>query len=49
VKGEMDLVAAIADTQQATRNYAKRQVTWFRHEAGVEVWAGSSQVSPKIA
>jgi tRNA dimethylallyltransferase len=41
VRGEVDLGAAIVDTQQATRNYAKRQVTWFRHEAGVEVWEGS--------
>jgi tRNA dimethylallyltransferase len=42
VRGEMDFAAAIADTQQATRNYAKRQVTWFRHEAGVEVWNGDT-------
>jgi tRNA dimethylallyltransferase len=33
----MDLPTAIADTQQATRNYAKRQLTWFRHETGIEV------------
>jgi tRNA dimethylallyltransferase len=39
VRGEIDLTAAIADTQQTTRNYAKRQVTWFRHEPGIEVWA----------
>jgi tRNA dimethylallyltransferase len=36
VRGEMDLPRAIADTQQATRNYAKRQMTWFRHETGIE-------------
>ncbi len=40
VRGELDLAAAIADTQKATRNYAKRQMTWFRHEPGVEVWGG---------
>jgi tRNA dimethylallyltransferase len=40
VRGELDLAAAIADTQKATRNYAKRQMTWFRHEPGVEVWRG---------
>jgi tRNA dimethylallyltransferase len=43
--GEMDLGAAIADTQQATRNYAKRQVTWFRHEVGVELWDGRISVA----
>lgn len=30
--GEMDLRAAIAAACQATRNYAKRQRTWFRHQ-----------------
>ena len=30
--GEADLAAAIAAAQQATRNYAKRQFTWFRHQ-----------------
>jgi tRNA dimethylallyltransferase len=41
VHGEMDEAAAVADTQQATRNYAKRQLTWFRHETGVEVVASN--------
>jgi tRNA dimethylallyltransferase len=40
VRGRMDLAAAIADTQQATRNYAKRQITWFRHQPGIEIWTG---------
>ncbi|KIM00715.1 tRNA dimethylallyltransferase [Paramagnetospirillum magnetotacticum MS-1] len=30
--GETGLDAAIADACQATRNYAKRQGTWFRHQ-----------------
>lgn len=30
--GESDLAAALARAQQATRNYAKRQVTWLRHQ-----------------
>ena len=30
--GEADLAVAIAAAQQATRNYAKRQFTWFRHQ-----------------
>jgi tRNA dimethylallyltransferase len=36
IRGEMDLPAAIAAAQQGTRNYAKRQMTWFRHEPGIE-------------
>ena len=27
-----DLQAAVAAAQQATRRYAKRQMTWFRHQ-----------------
>jgi len=30
--GRMELDTAIAAAQQATRNYAKRQTTWFRHQ-----------------
>ncbi|KQS56333.1 tRNA dimethylallyltransferase [Brevundimonas sp. Leaf363] len=30
--GKMSLEAAVAATQQATRNYAKRQLTWFRNQ-----------------
>lgn len=30
--GETTLEAAIVATQQATRNYAKRQLTWFRNQ-----------------
>lgn len=30
--GELELEAAIAAAAQATRNYAKRQATWFRHQ-----------------
>ncbi len=32
IRGECALEAAIAAAQQATRRYAKRQVTWFRHQ-----------------
>ncbi|MBM3567204.1 MAG: tRNA (adenosine(37)-N6)-dimethylallyltransferase MiaA [Alphaproteobacteria bacterium] len=31
-RGESDLATAIAKGQQETRNYAKRQLTWFRHQ-----------------
>ena len=32
LRGEMDLAAAVAKAKQASRNYAKRQSTWFRHQ-----------------
>jgi tRNA dimethylallyltransferase len=32
LRGELTLEAAIAAGQQATRRYAKRQVTWLRHQ-----------------
>ncbi|MDA0240977.1 MAG: tRNA (adenosine(37)-N6)-dimethylallyltransferase MiaA, partial [Proteobacteria bacterium] len=30
--GDIDLEEAVRQTQQATRNYAKRQLTWFRSQ-----------------
>lgn len=35
ITGELTLEAAIAETVQATRRYAKRQLTWFRREPEV--------------
>jgi tRNA dimethylallyltransferase len=35
VRGEMELKDAREAIQQATRQYAKRQITWFRRESGV--------------
>jgi tRNA dimethylallyltransferase len=32
LRGESDLATALAAAQQATRRYAKRQTTWFRHQ-----------------
>jgi tRNA dimethylallyltransferase len=40
LRGELDLKHAIAAVQQAHRNYAKRQMTWFRREPEVEWIAG---------
>ncbi|MFT3708317.1 MAG: tRNA (adenosine(37)-N6)-dimethylallyltransferase MiaA [Archangium sp.] len=34
IDGSMSVAEAIADTAQATRHYAKRQLTWFRKEKG---------------
>jgi tRNA dimethylallyltransferase len=36
LKGEIDRAKAIKAAQQAHRNYAKRQMTWFRREPGVK-------------
>jgi len=36
LKGERDLASAIEQTKLDVRHYAKRQLTWFRQEAGVE-------------
>lgn len=35
LRGEIDLKTCIWAAQQSHRNYAKRQLTWFRREAGV--------------
>ena len=36
IRGESDDATALQAAQQAHRNYAKRQMTWFRREPGVE-------------
>jgi tRNA dimethylallyltransferase len=40
LRGEVDREAALAAAQQAHRNYAKRQMTWFRQEPDVHWLAG---------
>jgi len=40
LRGEMTLDGAIAAAQQGHRNYAKRQGTWFRREAGMRWLSG---------
>jgi tRNA dimethylallyltransferase len=40
LRGERDLDSAISQTKLDVRHYAKRQLTWFRREAGVEWLAG---------
>ena len=34
IKGEKSLLQATEDAKRATRNYAKRQITWFRNQNG---------------
>ena len=40
IRGEIDEASALLAAQQAHRNYAKRQMTWFRREPGVKWLAG---------
>jgi len=40
LRGEVDRRTALAAAQQAHRNYAKRQMTWFRREPDVHWLAG---------
>jgi tRNA dimethylallyltransferase len=40
LRGELDRESALVAAQQAHRNYAKRQITWFRREPGVRWLAG---------
>jgi tRNA dimethylallyltransferase len=47
LRGEIGRDAAIAATQQAHRNYAKRQLTWFRREPNVR-WLTGFGCDPKI-
>jgi tRNA dimethylallyltransferase len=36
-RGEIPLDAAVAAAQRSTRRYAKRQVTWFRHQLAADL------------
>lgn len=47
LKGDLDLPTAIAQAQQGHRNYAKRQLTWFRRERGMH-WLGAFGDDPGI-
>jgi len=44
LRGETSLDAAIAAGQQATRRYAKRQMTWFRHQ-----FDGARQIAAAVS
>lgn len=48
LRGERDLESAIEQSKQDVRNYAKRQLTWFRRESGVtwlEGFGGDDEAS----
>jgi tRNA dimethylallyltransferase len=48
LEGRMPLEAAVESIQQATRRYAKRQITWFRKEPAVH-WLAEFGDNPAIA
>jgi tRNA dimethylallyltransferase len=47
LRGELTIDAACPVIQQATRRYAKRQLTWFRRETGVH-WLEGFGDDPKV-
>lgn len=47
LKGDIDAQQMVADIKKYTRQYAKRQLTWFRKESDV-IWVDSNKESGKI-
>jgi tRNA dimethylallyltransferase len=47
LRGELDRESALAAAQQAHRNYAKRQITWFRREPDVH-WLNGLGDDPAV-
>jgi tRNA dimethylallyltransferase len=47
LRGELDRTSAVCAAQQAHRNYAKRQITWFRREPDVH-WLVGMGDDPRI-
>jgi tRNA dimethylallyltransferase len=45
LKGEIDLAEATRLAQQASRNYAKRQMTWFRNQMTIDKKSAETDVS----
>ena len=48
LNGSRDLESAIEQTKRDVRHYAKRQLTWFRHEADVEWFEGFGEENPVL-
>ena len=49
LQGKRDIPSAVEQTKLDVRHYAKRQLTWFRHEAGVEWFAGFGEEKSVLA
>jgi tRNA dimethylallyltransferase len=45
LKGEIDLAEATRLARQASRNYAKRQTTWFRHQLPTDKKSAETHIS----
>lgn len=48
LRGELTRDDAVQQAQQAHRNYAKRQLTWFRKEAETYIWLEGTGSDPAI-
>lgn len=48
LRGEMPLVDAVTLAKKATRDYAKRQLTWFRRDSRIR-WVGGAAEAKKLA
>ena len=48
LQGKRDLQSAVEQTRLDVRHYAKRQLTWFRHEPDVEWFAGFGEQKPQL-
>jgi tRNA dimethylallyltransferase len=46
--GELSLADAAAEAKMDTRRYAKRQVTWFRHQMPGWIWASPEEAAAAI-
>jgi len=49
IDGELSVSQAVFHTAQQTRNYAKRQMTWFRREPGISILHGFGDEEPVFA
>jgi len=49
VRGATPLDAAIRQGIVATRRYAKRQRTWFRHQVQAAAWGEAAEIAPALA
>jgi len=49
VRGGCTLEEAINDGITATRRYAKRQATWFRHQAPDAIWGNVDELHDRVA
>ncbi|MEK7614988.1 MAG: tRNA (adenosine(37)-N6)-dimethylallyltransferase MiaA [Patescibacteria group bacterium] len=47
-EGKMSLVSAIQEIKQATRQYAKRQMTWFKRDSRIQWVQSKEEVTPLV-